>query len=75
MNEGVIHKTLSKVLMNHTIKQYADNIVNDKFMDMGLAVPMFLEYGPGGDLDQMRNQKNASMKRISGQFLTVWLLE
>jgi hypothetical protein len=39
--DGVILKKLSKVPTDHIIKQYWDNRVNDKFMDMGLVVPVF----------------------------------
>ncbi|KAG0647414.1 Serine threonine-kinase GIN4 [Hyphodiscus hymeniophilus] len=51
-DEGNILAKLSKVPTNHVIKQYGGNRVGDKFLDMDYVVRIYLEFCPGGDLDQ-----------------------
>lgn len=53
MDEGRILKLLGKLNSNHIIRQYGGNRVGDRFLDMGLVVRIFLEFCPGGDLDQL----------------------
>jgi serine/threonine protein kinase len=53
MDEGRILEVLARLKSNHIIRQYGGNHVGDKFLEMGDVVRIFLEFGPGGDLEQL----------------------
>jgi serine/threonine protein kinase len=53
MDEGRILAVLSKLNSNHIIRQYGGNRRGDQFLEMGQVVRIYLEFCPGGDLDQL----------------------
>jgi serine/threonine protein kinase len=53
LSEGTILQKLSKVNTRHIIKMYGGNKLGDRFGEMSVVVKMFLEFCPGGDLEQL----------------------
>jgi serine/threonine protein kinase len=53
MDEGRILEMLGRLGSNHIIRQYGGNRVGDTFLEMGPVVRKFLEFCPGGDLNQL----------------------
>jgi serine/threonine protein kinase len=53
MDEGRILAVLGRLNSTHIIRQYGGNRLGDKFLEMDHVVRIFLEFCPGGDLDQL----------------------
>jgi len=53
LDEGQMLEKLSKTGSQHIIRQYGGFHTGDRFGDMDQVVKLFLEYCPGGDVDQL----------------------
>lgn len=56
LEEGNIGRIIAGYGSNHLIRQYGGNRVGDRFSEMGDVVKIFLEFCPGGSLDQLLPQ-------------------
>lgn len=66
LNEGAIGLILSKFQSPHLVRQFGGNRLGDRFYEMEDVVRIFLEYCPGGDLQQlMPDERNSEGTRLA----------
>lgn len=58
LSEGIIGRKLDTAKSNHIVRQFGGNKLGSKFRELNYVVTLFLEFCPGGDMDQFlpRNQ-------------------
>jgi serine/threonine protein kinase len=73
-DEGIIGEKLAQIGSPHLVRQYGGNRIGDEFSEMGRVVKLFLEYCPGGDLEQFfpKNAKELKNPKPPINEYTLW---
>lgn len=76
LDEGRFGALLALANSDHILRQFGTNMIGDSFEEIGDVVKIFLEYCPGGDLDQFlpRNEQEEANPKPLLQEPDLWAL-